>query len=56
MRSTTQAVARHARWQQAAERADGCRSVFLDSRPEVIGFYAAAGYAPHTAVLVRKPL
>ena len=41
---------------EAAARADGCRSVFLDSRPEVLGFYATAGYAPHTAVLVRKPL
>ncbi|MFO0931909.1 MAG: GNAT family N-acetyltransferase [Planctomycetota bacterium] len=41
---------------EAAARADGCRSVFLDSRPEVLGFYASSGYAPHTAVLVRKPL
>ncbi len=31
-------------------------SVFLDSRPEVIGFYEELGYSPHTAVLMRKKL
>ena len=35
---------------------DGWRSDSLDSRPEVLGFYASSGYAPHTAVLVRKAL
>jgi len=31
-------------------------SVFLDSGPEVTGFYEALGYRPHTAVLMRKKL
>lgn len=40
------------RW--AAEH--GQTSVFLDSRPEAMRFYARLGYAPHTATLVRKKL
>jgi GNAT superfamily N-acetyltransferase len=31
-------------------------SIFLDSRPEVLNFYSALGYSPHTATLVRKRL
>lgn len=38
------------RW--AAEHA--LHAVFLDSRHEVVSFYAALGYEPHTAVLMRK--
>ena len=34
----------------------GLASLFLDSRPEVIGFYEWLGYAPHTATLMRKLL
>lgn len=29
-------------------------AVFLDSRQEVVSFYTALGYAPHTATLMRK--
>ena|ERR1035437_5363645 len=32
------------------------RSVFLDSRHEVEGFYKKLGYSPHTAILLRKRL
>ncbi len=32
------------------------RSVFLDSRPEVEGFYKKLGYSPHTAILLRKKI
>lgn len=38
------------RW--AAERE--LASIFLDSRPEVIEFYARLGYEPHSATLMRK--
>lgn len=31
-------------------------TVFLDSRPEALGFYARLGYAPHGSVLVKKRL
>lgn len=37
-------------------RRHGFDSVFLDSRPEVLPFYYALGYAPHTATLLRKML
>ena len=37
-------------------RRHGHDSVFLDSRPEVLPFYYALGYAPHTATLLRKAL
>jgi GNAT superfamily N-acetyltransferase len=37
-------------------RRHGFDSVFLDSRPEVLPFYYALGYAPHTATLLRKSL
>ena len=32
----------------------GCAWIFLDSRSEVINFYAALGYEKHTATLMRK--
>jgi len=32
------------------------RSVFLDSRPEVLPFYTTLHYKPHTAILLRKRL
>ncbi len=35
-------------------RARGGAWVFLDSRPEVLTFYEALGYARHTAILVKK--
>ena len=34
----------------------GLAAIFLDSRAEVVGFYAALGYQPHTATLMRKRL
>ncbi len=37
-------------------RERGLAAVFLDSRPEVLGFYEKLGYGPHTATLVRKVL
>lgn len=36
--------------------ANDLRSVFLDSRPEVLPFYAELCYKPHTATLMRKRL
>ncbi len=41
---------------EARARADGLVAVFLDSVPRALDFYRRAGYAPHTATLVRKPL
>jgi GNAT superfamily N-acetyltransferase len=35
-------------------RQRGLRTVFLDSRPEALGFYQKQGYALHTAPLVVK--
>lgn len=37
-------------------RAHGMGQVFLDSRPEVIGFYEGDGYRRHESILVKKPL
>ena len=37
-------------------RARGGVWVFLDSRPEVLTFYEALGYARHTAILVKKSI
>ncbi len=37
-------------------RERGLEAVFLDSRPEVLGFYEELGYRHHTATLVRKVL
>lgn len=34
----------------------GLQAVFLDSRPEAIGFYSALGYTPHTSTLMKKYL
>jgi len=36
--------------------AHGMGQVFLDSRPEVIGFYEGHGYRRHESILVKKPL
>lgn len=33
-------------------RAQGKAAIFLDSRPEVIEFYSAQGFKPHTATLM----
>ncbi len=37
-------------------KARGGTWVFLDSRPEVLTFYEALGYARHTAILVKKKI
>jgi GNAT superfamily N-acetyltransferase len=37
-------------------REHGLAQVFLDSRPEVIGFYEGDGYRRHTSILVKKRL
>lgn len=37
-------------------RGHGMGQVFLDSRPDVIGFYEENGYRRHTSILVKKPL
>ena len=37
-------------------RTHGMGQVFLDSRPEVIGFYEGDGYRRHESILVKKPL
>jgi GNAT superfamily N-acetyltransferase len=41
---------------EADARARGMSAVFLDARPEAIGFYQAIGYEPHTAPSMRKAL
>ena len=37
-------------------RERGMEQVFLDSRPEVIGFYEGDGYRRHESILVKKRL
>lgn len=37
-------------------RTQGRGQVFLDSRPDVLGFYERGGYRPHESVLVKKRL
>ena len=41
---------------EADARARGMNSVFLDARPEAIGFYEALGYALHAVPSMRKML
>ena len=41
---------------QTHAREHGLAQVFLDSRPEVIGFYEGGGYRRHTSILVKKRL
>lgn len=41
---------------EADARARGMNSVFLDARPEAIGFYEAIGFALHTTPSMRKML
>jgi ribosomal protein S18 acetylase RimI-like enzyme len=41
---------------EADARARGMSVVFLDARPEAIGFYEAIGFKPHTAPSMRKML
>jgi ribosomal protein S18 acetylase RimI-like enzyme len=39
---------------EADARARGMKSVFLDARPEAIGFYKALGYELHSSPSMRK--
>jgi GNAT superfamily N-acetyltransferase len=41
---------------EADARARGMNAVFLDARPEAIGFYEVLGFALHTAPSMRKSL
>jgi GNAT superfamily N-acetyltransferase len=41
---------------EADARARGMSSVFLDARPEAIGFYTAVGYVLHTVPSMKKLL
>jgi GNAT superfamily N-acetyltransferase len=41
---------------EADARARGMTSVFLDARPEAIGFYKAVGYALHAVPSMKKLL
>ncbi len=41
---------------EADARARGMSAVFLDARPEAIGFYEVVGYSLHTAPSMRKLL
>ena len=41
---------------EADARARGMNSVFLDARPEAIGFYETIGFALHTTPSMRKML
>jgi GNAT superfamily N-acetyltransferase len=41
---------------EADARARGMTAVFLDARPEAIGFYQAIGYALHTVPSMKKNL
>ena len=41
---------------EAHAREHGMGRVFLDSRPEVIGFYEGNGYRRHESILVKKRL
>ena len=41
---------------EADARARGMNSVFLDARPEAIGFYEALGFALHAVPSMRKML
>jgi GNAT superfamily N-acetyltransferase len=41
---------------EADARARGMSAVFLDARPEAIGFYQAIGYELHTAPSMKKAL
>jgi hypothetical protein len=41
---------------EADARARGMAAVFLDARPEAIGFYQAIGYALHPVPSMKKIL